>query len=96
LVSKAPKEKPAPWPHIDAENANVIKLWEDDRTEDIWRTKRHLSKYPKREPGSIQSGSREPICTRSVCQHAGKEVTGNVMLIVCSRSFENAVALGLR
>jgi len=52
LVDKAPKEEPAPMPHLDPKNPDVIKLREDP-ARDMWRQKRDYSKDPKRTPGPV-------------------------------------------
>jgi len=51
LVEKAPKEEPAPWPHLDPNNPDVIKL-RDDPNRDMWREKRDYSK-DGRTPGPV-------------------------------------------
>lgn len=51
LVDKAPKEDPAPWPHLDPDNPDVIKL-RDDPNRDMWREKRDYSK-DGRTPGPV-------------------------------------------
>ena len=52
LVDKAPKEEPAPMPHLDPENPDVLRL-NEDQYRDMWRTKRDYSKDPKRGPGPV-------------------------------------------
>ena len=52
LVDAAPKEEPAPMPHLDADNPDVILLREDP-ARDMWREKRDYSKDPKRTPGPV-------------------------------------------
>jgi agmatinase len=51
LVEKAPKEDPAPWPHLDPDDPDVIKL-RDDPNRDMWREKRDYSK-DGRSPGPV-------------------------------------------
>ena len=52
LVEAAPDEEPAPMPHIDPENPNVLPIKQDEST-DIWRTARKRDERMQREPGPI-------------------------------------------
>lgn len=51
LVDQAPKEDRAPWPHLDPNDPDVIKL-RDDPNRDMWREKRDYSK-DGRTPGPV-------------------------------------------
>ena len=52
LVDKAPKEKPAPMPHIDPNDPDRPKVTGDEST-NIWRSKRDEKRNPSRTPGQI-------------------------------------------
>ncbi len=52
LVEKAPKEEPAPWPHIIPDDPSKMKLKQDDSTS-IWRAERDDARNPERTPGPI-------------------------------------------
>ena len=51
-VEKAPKEDPAPWPHIDPDDPLRPKVSMDESTS-IWREELDLSQFPDREAGSM-------------------------------------------
>ena len=71
LVDAAPKEEPAPMPHIDPNNPDVIKLREDE-ARDMWRQKRDYTSDPKREPGPVSlsryEAQMEPVGVRTFFQ----------------------------
>ena len=52
LVEQAPKEEPAPMPHIDEENPARMVIRQDEAT-NIWRDLREKGRNPAREPGPI-------------------------------------------
>ena len=51
-VEEAPKEEPAPWPHIDPDDPLRPKVSMDESTS-IWREELDYSQFPDREPGSM-------------------------------------------
>ena len=51
-MDKAPKEQPAPFPHIDPDNPDVIRLSMDENR-DMWRTEVDPEAFTKREDGPI-------------------------------------------
>lgn len=51
FVEQAPKEDPAPWPHLDPDDPDVIKL-RDDPNRDMWRQTRDYSN-DGRTPGPV-------------------------------------------
>lgn len=51
FVEQAPKEDQAPWPHLDPDDPDVIKL-RDDPNRDMWRQKRDYSN-DGRTPGPV-------------------------------------------
>lgn len=82
LVSKAPKEAPVPWPHVDPDNADIIKLSRDAST-DIWRQELDLSKRKagpislqryalQLEPVGIKTFFQRPVCLTQEDLRAGK------------------------
>ncbi len=52
LVEKAPKEEPAPMPHIDPKEPDRPLVTGDEST-NVWRTLRDPKRNPEREPGPI-------------------------------------------
>ena len=52
LVDAAPKEEPAPMPHIDPNNPTVAPIKQDEST-NIWRTLREEAQNPQRKPGPV-------------------------------------------
>ena len=52
LVDKAPREEPAPWPHIDPDDPLRPKVSMDESTS-IWRETLDLSQFPDREAGEM-------------------------------------------
>ena len=52
LVDKAPKEEPAPMPHLDPEDPTKMRIKQDEST-NIWRDERDPARNPKRTPGPI-------------------------------------------
>jgi len=52
LVEQAPKEAPAPMPHINPDDPTTLPLRMDDSTH-IWRTPRDPARNPERTPGPI-------------------------------------------
>lgn len=52
IVDEAPKEEPAPMPHIDPNDPTNLPEKQDEST-NMWRQPRDTSKAPKREPGPI-------------------------------------------
>ena len=52
LVKKAPKEEPAPMPHIDPNDDSVMKISRDKST-DVWRDVIDYSNNPKRDAGPM-------------------------------------------
>ncbi len=52
IVEKAPKEEPAPMPHIDPKDPDRPLVTGDEST-NVWRTLRDPKRNPEREPGPI-------------------------------------------
>lgn len=52
IVEKAPKEEPAPMPHIDP-NDSTKRLIKQDKSTNIWRDQRPADRNPNREPGPV-------------------------------------------
>ena len=52
LVDQAPKEEPAPMPHIDPDDPDRPKISRDESL-NIWRAERDISRNPQRTPGPI-------------------------------------------
>jgi arginase family enzyme len=52
LVDKAPKEEPAPMPHIDPKNPKSLPIKQDKST-NIWRDERDEKRNPERSSGPI-------------------------------------------
>ena len=53
LVAQAPEEERVPWPHVDPDDPNVIRLRPDDEGKDLWRTRLDPSQFTARAPGPI-------------------------------------------